>query len=686
MYPAGQDQGTMCMCGRLVCLPRGAVLNRGSGPLWGGGLVGGMWLLLFLLVGGCRLTAPPVPASPTAVSELRPFDLVFASDRAGAGGIYRLGGDGRARPLVRSPAGVWDPTFSPDGYRLAYTDYTANNGDIVIINADGTGRHVLTDHPADDYWPTWSPDGTAVAFVSERDGGQDLYLVRLDECRRPDHPCPARRLTASSPLVLHKYPAWAPDGTLLFSGVDATGLEALYRLGLASGTVVPLIGPEGLVKGTMPAVAPDGAVAFVTWEGVPSERTLALWLPETQQVRPLVKAGGWLGHPAWTPDGRAVLFAMWNGVSHDIYMVGRDGGRPKQLTAAVAWDDTPTTRLARVASPLPEVAGNPLPSGPRTRVWWGANVARFDQAYLMHDLGLTWLKGFVDWARVEPEPGRYEWRDVEITVREAERVEAKLLLRVHNTPAWARPPGSPPNTPPEDPADVARFVRALGARYRGRVQAYEFWNEPNLAFEWGGRWPEPVRYAELVRAVGSALREVDPEAALVVGGLAVTGEGSEGAVGDLDYARAFYAAGVAGSFDAFGLHPYGFGRPPDTPPEQGLGLRRAEEHRELMVEAGVDRVPIWFTELGWVLDAPGWNLGEHEYGALPFDVHARYWADAVDTIEGWPWAQAAFIFNLDFSTAPWYPAGEQMRWYALLNPDGSPRPAYTALRARLRGR
>ncbi|MDQ7029023.1 MAG: cellulase family glycosylhydrolase [Ardenticatenia bacterium] len=641
------------------------------------------WFLLLLVI-GCRLMGAPDAPSPTVGPVSTAFELIFASDRGGAGGLYVLDDDGQARPLVQSPAGVWDPALSPDGYRLVYTDYAANNGDIVVVNADGTGRQVLTDHPADDYWPAWSPDGVAVAFVSERDGGQDLYLVRLDECRRPDHPCPARRLAASSPLALHKYPAWAPDGTLVFSGVDAAGLEALYRLDLASDAVVPLVGPEGLVKGTMPAVGPDGAVAFVTWEALPSERTLALWLPTEQQVRSLVRAGGWLGHPSWTPDGRAVLFAMWNGTSHDLYVVSREGGKPTQLTANVAWDDTPTARPASMAS-SPEVSDSTdTPSGPRTRVWWGANVARFDQAYLMHDLGLTWLKGFVDWARVEPEPGRYEWRDVELTVREAERVGAKLLLRIHNAPAWARPPDSPPNTPPQSPDALAHFVRALGTRYRGRVHAYEFWNEPNLAFEWGGQWPEPARYAELVSAVWSALRGVDEKALLVVGGLAVTGEGSELAVGDLDYARAFYAAVEPGTFDAFGLHPYGFGRPPGAPPEQGLGVRRAEAHRRLMVAAGLEQVPIWFTEMGWVLDAPGWNLGEHEYGALPFALQARYWADGVTLIEEWPWVQAAFIFNLDFSTAPWYPAGEQMRWYALLNPDGSPRPAYTALRSRLR--
>jgi hypothetical protein len=50
----------------------------------------------------------------------------------------------------------------------------------------------------------------------------------------------------------------------------------------------------------------------------------------------------------------------------------------------------------------------------------------------------------------------------------------------------------------------------------------------------------------------------------------------------------------------------------------------------------------------------------------------------------WPFVKALFLFNLDFSTVPWYPAAEPMRWYAILNPDRTPRPAYTELRQMMR--
>jgi len=52
------------------------------------------------------------------------------------------------------------------------------------MNSDGTVRTVLTHNPAADIQPTWSPDGTRIAFVRNlyQEGANelDLYVVRID--------------------------------------------------------------------------------------------------------------------------------------------------------------------------------------------------------------------------------------------------------------------------------------------------------------------------------------------------------------------------------------------------------------------------------------------------------------------------------------------------------------------------
>ena len=50
----------------------------------------------------------------------------------------------------------------------------------VVMNADGSNGLRLTNHPADDRDPTWSPDGTRLAFASNRPGNWDIYRMEAD--------------------------------------------------------------------------------------------------------------------------------------------------------------------------------------------------------------------------------------------------------------------------------------------------------------------------------------------------------------------------------------------------------------------------------------------------------------------------------------------------------------------------
>src|SRR5689334_10585394 len=60
--------------------------------------------------------------------------------------------------------------------RIVYS----SEGDVYVINADGTGRTQLTEDPAEDFDPVWSPDGTQIAFRSHRDGNEEVYLMNAD--------------------------------------------------------------------------------------------------------------------------------------------------------------------------------------------------------------------------------------------------------------------------------------------------------------------------------------------------------------------------------------------------------------------------------------------------------------------------------------------------------------------------
>lgn len=69
------------------------------------------------------------------------------------------------------------PSWSPDGSKIAFCSDRHGNKDIYIMNVDGSNETRLTSNSANDYLPVWSTDGTKIAFVSDRTGNWDIYVM-----------------------------------------------------------------------------------------------------------------------------------------------------------------------------------------------------------------------------------------------------------------------------------------------------------------------------------------------------------------------------------------------------------------------------------------------------------------------------------------------------------------------------
>ena len=83
--------------------------------------------------------------------------------------------------LTVDPADDTNPTWSPDGSRIAFESTRTGYADIFVMPAAGGDAVNLTKTPfSSDHGPTWSPDGGRMAFYSDRDGEWDIYVMALD--------------------------------------------------------------------------------------------------------------------------------------------------------------------------------------------------------------------------------------------------------------------------------------------------------------------------------------------------------------------------------------------------------------------------------------------------------------------------------------------------------------------------
>ena len=118
--------------------------------------------------------------------------------------------------------------------------------------------------------------------------------------------------------------------------------------------------------------------------------------------------------------------------------------------------------------------------------------------------------------------------------------------------------------PPADPNTYASFVGEFAGRYCGRVQAIEVWNEQNLYYEWGNERLDAARYVRLLAAAYRAIKAACPSTIVVSGAPTPTGAPPPAAIRDTTYLEQMYRAGLKNYSDAIGVHPSGFGNPPDA--------------------------------------------------------------------------------------------------------------------------
>ncbi len=311
---------------------------------------------------------------------------------------------------------------------------------------------------------------------------------------------------------------------------------------------------------------------------------------------------------------------------------------------------------------LPELRHADAPAiGANTFLHREADPAKVERELkLLADAGIGLIRQEIQWVEIEPHAkgvyidnhGEDSWAKFDRIVNLAQRFGIEVLARLDRAPPWATPGFNPQDNPsiqmpPADVTDFADFAAAVAARYRGKVKYFQIWNEPNLFGEWGGRPPDPAAYLDMLREVGAAVRGANPDAVIVLAGLAPTIETGPDNLSDLLFLERLYQLGAKGAFDVASSMSYGLFTGPRDPRIEAprTNFPRAVLWREIMEAHGDAGTPIWASEYGWMSLPPGWQGDQGIWGNHPAADQAAWTVDGIRRArEQWPWLPTITIW------------------------------------------
>jgi Tol biopolymer transport system component len=302
--------------------------------------------LVLALVAACMAASVVVVVKPAeAAFPGRNGDIAFVSEQLSPFccplQVFKMDPAGQTSTQLTSSPGYqlnYNPDWSPDGTKIAFSSTRDGNTEIYVMDANGNNQTNLTNNSADDFWPAWFPDGRRIAFASNREGNVELYVMPLDESGRPIE---ATRLT-NNPAA-DWMPAVSPGGQKIAFVGERDGDQEIYVIKSA---------PEGPENPARQRTFNRRYDAFPNWSPDGTKLVWAILRHATGwDIRVMNSRGGGgktdlttvEAHdmdPAFSPDGQYIVFDSNRDGTSDIWRMRTDGTEATNLTPNSSGFDT----------------------------------------------------------------------------------------------------------------------------------------------------------------------------------------------------------------------------------------------------------------------------------------------------------------------------------------------------------
>jgi hypothetical protein len=257
--------------------------------------------------------------------------------------------------------------------------------------------------------------------------------------------------------------------------------------------------------------------------------------------------------------------------------------------------------LAAVLLVLASPAAGEAPRCASRPVLVGVNAQGALDVDRVHYAHLGWVRLTIRWSELEPAPGVWQFADLDRDVDAARARGIEVLGLLSTTPEWAGG-GDHGAVPPEDLGPWREFVGRVARRYRGRIAAYEIWNEPDvgdlgLGVGWDRDLDRPPRYVDLLHAAAGLIRHEAPGTLVVAPSLSSAATTRTAQLFRQIESAVFPDGAAADDVDVVSVHQNVLDA--DSANEWLVRLLGRKLYPLSAEAPTLAAKPIWLTEFGW---------------------------------------------------------------------------------------
>jgi len=272
---------------------------------------------------------------------------------------------------------------------------------------------------------------------------------------------------------------------------------------------------------------------------------------------------------------------------------------------------------------------------------------------LLGDFGAVWIRTTARWSGIEKQEGVWNFEFWDDYVDKAKAAGKKVVLVLAFDNPWLYEDHKEHRDLSEREIPYfLKYVEQMVDRYRGKVDAFEIWNEPNWFF-WNG---SSDHFYALSAAAAKKAKEVDPDSVILAGSTFRV---------NTRFQRNMFKAGAFENTDGISLHPYA---------SDALNtMKQVDKLRKIMDEFNY-RKPVWITEVGYATG--GIYFSSNKLKRYPEYIVKTLCGLAARGVRNAIWYELMDEYNKGEAPNRWNPS----QFFGLIYPDKTFKPGAEAFK------